>query len=477
MVCEEVAPEGDGNGDGYHDLGWVIEIDPATKSVINQDGTGGVDKLWAMGRQTHENVAIKADQTITYWGGDNITNGFLYKFVPATAGQYGSGTLYVLETSTALGTGTWKLIANTTVADRNNTIALSHAAGAYNFQRIEDVEIGPDGKIYFASTTTGRIYRFNDAGTTVNNLEVFVESSFFDVDGAGPGAPTRFETPDNLAFDGEGNLWVLQDGGNSHIWVVAPNHTSATPAIKIFANTPAGSEPTGITFSPDYKFMFLSIQHPNNTNTAQQTDAAGIPVVFDNSTTLVIARKENLGVTALPVKFVKLSLVQRSLGMEVKWTTSGSKDALTYEIERSVNGTHFTRIAKVTPTNRNISDFTFLDKEVPMGNTVYYRIKACELDNDCIYSDVKTSKLSNFKVLRAVPQIDGNSLRVLYNSDASTEISILLYTNDGRNVHSEKRSVNKGQNIFTLTTHRLPKGYYILKVVSNNNTESAGFTN
>ena len=25
---------------------------------------------------------------------------------------------------------------------------------------------------------------------------------------------------DNLAFDGEGNLWVLQDGGHDYIWVV-----------------------------------------------------------------------------------------------------------------------------------------------------------------------------------------------------------------------------------------------------------------
>lgn len=25
---------------------------------------------------------------------------------------------------------------------------------------------------------------------------------------------------DNLAFDGDGNLWVFQDGGNNYIWLV-----------------------------------------------------------------------------------------------------------------------------------------------------------------------------------------------------------------------------------------------------------------
>jgi hypothetical protein len=43
------------------------------------------------------------------------------------------------------------------------------------------VEIGPDGKIYFASTATGRVYRFTDDGATVSNLQVFVESMNYDV--------------------------------------------------------------------------------------------------------------------------------------------------------------------------------------------------------------------------------------------------------------------------------------------------------
>ena len=114
MVCEEVAPNGDFNADGYDDLGWIIEIDPATRTVINQDAAGGVDKLWAMGRQAHENVTIKSDQSVAYWGADADPNGFIYKFVPGTAGNYSAGTLYVLETTSALGTGTWKVVANTT---------------------------------------------------------------------------------------------------------------------------------------------------------------------------------------------------------------------------------------------------------------------------------------------------------------------------------------------------------------------------
>jgi hypothetical protein len=61
-----------------------------------------------------------------------------------------AGLLYVY-TGPKTGNGNWILINNTTQADRNNTMTLGGAAGATAFNGIEDVEIGPDGKLYFFS--------------------------------------------------------------------------------------------------------------------------------------------------------------------------------------------------------------------------------------------------------------------------------------------------------------------------------------
>jgi secreted PhoX family phosphatase len=474
MVCEEINPSGDSNGDGYDDLGWIIEIDPATKTVINQDGTGGVDKLWAMGRQTHENVTIKSDQSVAYWGADNIDNGFLYKFVPAVPGNFSSGSLYVLETTIGLATGTWKQIANNTKPERNSIVAASVAAGAYNFQRIEDVEIGPDNKVYFASTATGRVYRLNDAGATVVNLGVFVESTTYDVDGAGPFAPAKFEWPDNLAFDGEGNLWVLQDGGDNHIWVVAPTHTTANPAIKIFANTPAGSEPTGITFSPDYKYMFLSFQHPGG-NTAGQTDAAGDNVIFDAATTVVIARKENLGAFVLADRFIKMNAEEKNNGIDLSWSTLGMSDRTSYEIERSADGVTFNRIASIPSSFNNNAFYSYFDNNLPLSNNLYYRIKQCKVGDQCVYSETKLIKISSQKFLKVYALPGGNLIRVMYTANDAADILLQLYTNTGRELYREKRKTTQGLNEFNIAIENLSAGFYVLKVIEGDKMQSRSF--
>jgi secreted PhoX family phosphatase len=306
VTCEENVPAGDSNNDGYLDYGWCVELDPATRSVRDQNADGTPDKLWKLGRMYHENFMILSDRRTAYFGAD-MSTGFLFKFVATTPGQLGAGNLYVLQLSGALGTaatGIWLPIPNSTPTECNNVIPTAEALGATNFSNIEDVEVGPhDGRIYFTSKTNSRVYRFLDASNaalTVSGFEEFVGGQDYPITyDTGTAAESWREGNDNLTFDTEGNLYVLQDGGRNHIWLVKPCHTAANPQVQLFAVTPTGCEPTGMTLSPDNRFMFLSFQHPSSTNTQATTDAAGQSVVFNRSTTVVIARREVLGPQAV----------------------------------------------------------------------------------------------------------------------------------------------------------------------------------
>ncbi|MBC3758925.1 DUF839 domain-containing protein [Hyunsoonleella sp. SJ7] len=302
ISCEETSVATDFNFDGYNDVGWNVEINPATRSVVGS-------KLYAMGHFKHENVAIHSNGRTVYQGADDTSGfGFLYKFVATNVNDLSAGDLYVFSGSKS-GTGSWVLINDSTnpahqlASHQNNTNALSQSAGATEFRGIEDVEIGPDGMIYFAvkNAPDNRVYRFADSdpletSASTVTMETFAGNMSYDInDGSSTTSVPWGVGNDNMAFDGDGNLWVLQDNDNHYIWVVKSGHTQASPDVEIFGITPSGAEPTGITFTPDYKYVFMSIQHPSGTNMAGQVDVAGNTYDFELGTTLVVALNSDLG--------------------------------------------------------------------------------------------------------------------------------------------------------------------------------------
>ena len=490
IVGEESTTSGNINStfDSYEDRGWLIEIDPATRTVINQDGVGGTDKLWAAGRQSHENAVIKSDNTVMYWGADASSTGYVYKFIPTVPGNFSSGTLYVLQTTASLGSGTWKVVANSTITQRNNTVSASTSAGAYNFNGVEDVEIGPDGKIYFAAKGQGKVYRFTDnntvgTATDITGLEVFVGNSnhptivSYDVDGAGPLGTQSWGTGnDNLAFDGEGNLWVLNDGGGGHIWVVSPTHTQASPQVRLFARTPSGGEPTGITFTPNYRYMFISFQHP--AAAGSQTDATGTSVTFNTHTTVVIARTEHLGPgSTLPVNFLAFDAKLAGEGATINWTVTDISNHDYFEVERSTDGIHF------DPIHRNSEDingageraFTITDYNLPSASSIfYYRIKQCDKDGRCRYTEVRTVKTSrDSRIMRVFPQPVSDKINIVYNSLNAGEANLSITDINGQLVYKETRNLIKGVQTLELNTNKFSNGIYMLTVTDVNYNRSS----
>lgn len=301
ITAEENTNTGDANNDGYQDIGWLVEIDPIT-SKVKEYGNGKQEKLWQCGRFNHENAVVLND-SITLYTGEDGGSSAVFKFVANNKMDLSQGDLYCLQLDAPLvsdepssPTGTWIKVPNTTQTDMNNTRSLAIALGATNFNGVEDIEFSPlDGKIYFTSKGKGRVYRFTDNDSVVANFETFVGGTSYVLNTTSG----VFTEPwgggnDNLTFDDQGNLWVLQDGGNNYIWLVRPDHTQAVPKVELFASFPSGSEPTGLTFSPDYKFGFVSVQHPSGSNTAQ-LDATFSNVVMNRSTTFVFSREEYLG--------------------------------------------------------------------------------------------------------------------------------------------------------------------------------------
>lgn len=462
ISCEERIETYDNNNDGYFDIGWVVEVDPASKTVI--------DKRWALGNFKHENVAINANQRTVYEGVDDVV-GYLYKFVATNPTDLSEGDLYVYKGPKNGTTGEWIPINNSTPAECNSTLAQSEAVGATVFNGVEDVEIGPDGWVYFAVKNDEQVYRFIDpdllTGTGAITMETFVGGvgrSYDIVHAGGTSSVAWQDGCDNLAFDGDGNLWVFQDGGDNYIWVVGSDHTQADPNVKIFGRAPIGAEPTGITFTPDYKYLFMSIQHPNGSNNANQTDLAGTEVDFNDDVALVIS----LAAGALPIELSYFTATAAERVVDLAWKTASETDNAYFYLERSEDGVAFSVIERLegagnSPTPRY---YQYADERVEKGRMYYYRLRQVDFDGSYSYSSIVSVRLGSavrLQDLRLSPNpLPAGLLTVRFAADYVGEARVQIVNNQGQLVYDRAAAVAKGANSFDLDLSTIPAGAYFL---------------
>lgn len=141
-----------------------------------------------------------------------------------------------------------------------------------------------------ANNVWGHIVRWNEAGEDGTALtfdwDIFVLAGQPSV--TAPRAPSEnisldnlFNSPDGLAFDDFGRMWIQTDGnfsntgdfagnGNNQMLVADPQ----TKEIRRFLVGPDGCEVTGITWTPDRKTMFVNIQHPGEVGSHPNAPAA-----------------------------------------------------------------------------------------------------------------------------------------------------------------------------------------------------------
>ena len=304
-------------------FGWVVEIDP-------MDPTSTPIKRTALGRIKHENaeVVVNADGHVVAYMGDDEKGEHIYKFVSAkkfdaknpkaNRDLLDQGTLFVARFATVdgkvQGEGEWLELTHgkngLTVAagfkDQADVLVHTRLAatvvGATTMDRPEWIAAHPtQAQVYVTLTNNsdrgvnanqavngpnprahnvyGQIVRWtpqrNDHTSTQFTWDIFAlagNPTLHKDAYAGSANITpdnMFNSPDGLAFDPDGRLWIETDGdysnakefagmGNNQMLCANP----VTGEIKRFLVGPVACEITGLTFTPDHRTMFVGIQHP-----------------------------------------------------------------------------------------------------------------------------------------------------------------------------------------------------------------------
>lgn len=314
-------------------FGWVVEIDPYDSTFVPRKRTAlGRAKHEAatciLAKDGRVVVYTGDDQQFDYVYKFVSKNKYNPNDREANFDLLDEGTLYVAKFSDD-DTGRWIELSmnNPTLAAmfKNDgdimvkTRLAADAVGATAMDRPEDCQPNPvSGKVYLTMTNnSARTTLRSDAGEIAANPRVpnpsghIIELDEKDNDHASltfewrifllcgnpeidlktnkseltPGLSSKatfyagyadadklskVAAPDNIAFDGQGNLWIATDGQPFNADIGNPNdalHVVPTDGrdrgyLRQFLSGPKGCEICGPEFSDDFKSLFIAVQHP-----------------------------------------------------------------------------------------------------------------------------------------------------------------------------------------------------------------------
>jgi hypothetical protein len=314
-----------------HRFGWIVEIDP-------YDSNATPIKRTALGRFKHEGATpiVNKDGRLVAYTGDDERFEYLYKYVSngtydpaagmANSALLDDGTLYVARfdedrlTWLPLVHGEGPLTEENGFSSQAEVLILTRKAadllGATPMDRPEDVEPNPvNGRVYLALTNNtrrkaeqvdavnpraenahGQIVELVPPGEGADadhaatefgwNMLILAGDPAKDGSGAmyGEGSEAWFSSPDNVAIDPEGRLWISTDQGGAQAKNNIPDgmyccdlEGAGRAVVKFFFAAPKGAEMCGPEFTPDGRTLFVAPQHP--------AEADGYVSTFENPTT------------------------------------------------------------------------------------------------------------------------------------------------------------------------------------------------
>jgi uncharacterized protein len=247
-------------------------------------GLGDPTPLRAMGRFSHEAVAVDPATGYVYETEDAGTSSGFYRFIPHSNGDLAAGgRLFMLKVKGVdranLGASypnavtfdvEWVEIGTpdnpAASAPGNFVWAQGRVQGAATFARLEGCWYGNDAKVYIVSTSggigQGQIWEYTPVSETIRLL---FES---------PGAAV-LNAPDNIGVSPRGGLVLCEDGSGEEflhgltvegeIFPFAKNTVVLNGEMNGITGDFSGSEWAGACYSPDGRWLFANIQNPGIT--------------------------------------------------------------------------------------------------------------------------------------------------------------------------------------------------------------------
>ena len=277
----------------------------------------------------------------------------------------------------------------------------------------------------------------------------------------------------DIATDAQGNLWIMPASATQLGVYKLSAPLPVTPQASITVQqvlppttpTPNGFSIGGIAFNPAGN-IFVSTNPPDNklfrmnvNNTFTLMGTFGITDVGNDLASCVFP----FGVLSASWQHFTAELGQGNDAL-LSWTMNVDTDNKGYHVEHSMNGTDWNTIGFVKSKNENGSRYAFTDNSGLRGKH-YYRIRAESVSGQYIYSAVRIVEIKNGRAIAFGPNPANSILSISIDNGGSRYThTAKLFDQSGRNV----KSIGLSQGVNVMDIASLPRGVYVVKVISSN---------
>ncbi|MEO5681672.1 MAG: T9SS type A sorting domain-containing protein [Chitinophagaceae bacterium] len=209
-----------------------------------------------------------------------------------------------------------------------------------------------------------------------------------------------------------------------------------------------------------YKIMTYTAATGTFTNVSLPALRNGLAWTYNVNPTNV-----SLQVTGvLPVTISSFTVDKKINGVHASWTTEREINVKNYEVERSADGIHFSKIGSVDAKSGFTNQYSWLDVSPAPGKN-YYRLKTVDIDGKIAYSKLLVLNIvSSIIAANPNPVKKGQSMQLNLQNSWVSNIQII---NTAGQVLFTKAGRLTGIITIPVSTGWTP-GQYFLQVISDN---------
>jgi hypothetical protein len=178
----------------------------------------------------------------------------------------------------------------------------------------------------------------------------------------------------------------------------------------------------------------------------------------------------------LPVNFASISVAKSNGSHTVSWQTLNETNNAGFEVQRSTDGSNFSKILFVASkaiNGNSASSINYSANDVkPLQGNNYYRLKQIDKDGTVTYSSIVSAKSitgNAWAEISVYPNPVKDRLTVQLNTNNVNEVEIAVFNSLGKQVIKNNYTLVAGQTQTVTNVASLPMGFYTVRITNNRN--------